>query len=287
MTLILSCLTEDCIYQVSDRRLTSFDPPRTPINDETNKALLVNGRVVFGYTGISKVAGENTDLWLTRVAASSNSMDMTVIARCIQDQATKDFNRMTFASRFKRHAFQGAGWFRNKEGPGLVPGIITIENAFDPASGDWLPYARPRFEMKTVSPILHRAQLYLTSVGLRLTTEERSAVYRLLRKCVHRRVRKQEATLYSMIYSMRWLHRRYEPNSLIGPNLMAISIPRVAAERVIQTGKFIAIAGGPASETCTFLDVNISGRVHVVGPHVVFGGSALTGFQAGPIAKGK
>ena len=72
MTLILTCLTDDCVYQVSDRRLTSFDPPRAPIDDEANKALIVGGRVAFGYTGISKVNGEKTDHWLTRTAASAN-----------------------------------------------------------------------------------------------------------------------------------------------------------------------------------------------------------------------
>jgi hypothetical protein len=237
VTLVLSCLTEDCVYQVSDRRLTSFDPPRASIEDESNKAVLVNGRVIFGYTGISRVTGNKTDSWLARVAASANSTDMAVVARSIRDEATKDFKRMTFASRYKRHAFQGAGWFSNPDGPGLRPGIITIENALDPDTGDWLRYARPIFALKTEFPKLRRAQLYLTAVGLRPADHERGAVYQLVRKCVHRRERRQEAVLHAMILSMRWLHQRYEPNSPIGPNLMAVSLPRVAAERLAQTGQ--------------------------------------------------
>jgi hypothetical protein len=156
VTLILTCLTEDCAYQVSDRRLTSFDPPRGLIDDESNKALFVNGRVVFGYTGISRINGEKTDLWLTRIAAAAHTTDMAAVARRIRDEATSAFKRMTFASRHKRHAFQGAGWFSKPDGSGLRPGAITIQNTIDPTTHDWQPYARGRFDLGTDFPQLRR-----------------------------------------------------------------------------------------------------------------------------------
>lgn len=285
MTLILTCLTKDCVYQVSDRRLTSFDPPRAPIDDESNKALLIGGRVVVGYTGISKINGENTDLWLTRTAASANSHDLAKVCRRIQDEATVAFKRMQFASRFKRHGFQVAGWFSKPDSAGLYPGVVTIDNAIDPAR-NWLPYARPTFDLTLHFPKLGAAQFDISSVGIKLASSEEAAIYQLMRKCVHRRIRQQEAVLTAMIMSMRWLHRRYEPNSPIGPNLMAVSIPRVAAEKAVQTGGFLARAGGPLTTMATFLDVHSSGRTQVFGPHVVHGGASMTGFVAGPIRPG-
>ena len=159
--LILTCLTDDCVYQVSDRRLTSFDPPRSPIDDETNKALFVSGRVIIGYTGISKVNGENTDLWLTRVAASVNSTDMGAISSKIRDEATSAFRRMNFASRYKRHAFQGAGWFSDPDRSALRPGIVTVHNALEFGTLAWLPYARPSFDLVTSFPRIGRAQFHL------------------------------------------------------------------------------------------------------------------------------
>lgn len=285
VTLILTCLTDDCVYQVSDRRLTSFDPPRSPIDDESNKAVFVSGRVIFGYTGISKVNGENTDLWLTRVAASVNSTDMGKISRKIRDEATSAFRRMNLASRYKRHAFQGAGWFSDPKRPALRPGTVTVHNALESGTLAWLPYARPSFELVTNFPQIGRAQFHLSSVGLTPTPAEKEAVYKLVRKCVHRRLRRQESVLYALVFSMRWLHNRYQPNSPIGPNMMAVSLPKIAAEHVAQTGEFMAVAGGPVAGTTTFLDINISGRAEIFGPHVVHGGSAMTGFTVRPIVR--
>ena len=284
VTLILTCLTDDCVYQVSDRRLTSFDPPRAPIDDESNKATFVNGRAIFGYTGISKINGENTDLWLTRIAASTSSSDMGVIARTIRDEATSAFRRMNFASRYKRHAFQGAGWFSSPDDHGLRPGTVTVHNAIESGTIKWLPYARPSFELSVDLPRIGRAQFYLYSVGLTLGQSEMSAIYRLVRKCVHRRQRRQESTLWALILSVRWLHDRYEPNSPIGPNVVAVSLPRVAAERVAETGEFLAVSSGPAATHATFLDVNASGRIETFGPNVAHAGSMMSGFAVRPIA---
>jgi len=53
MTLILSCVTRDVIYQVSDRRLTARSDPPEIIDDDTNKATLFRWSTAFGYTGFA------------------------------------------------------------------------------------------------------------------------------------------------------------------------------------------------------------------------------------------
>ena len=284
MTLILSCITDDCVFQVSDRRLTSFHPPRAPIDDESNKVLFVNGRVAFGYTGISQVNGERTDLWLTRIAATARSTDLGSISRAIQSAATEAFRKMTCASRFKRQAFQGVGWFSDPDRDGLRPGVVTIENALDPRTANWLSYARPTFDLHTNFPVVGRHQFWLHSVGLMPAKDERGVIYQLIRACAHRDIRRQQATLRALVMCMQWLAGRYEPNSPIGPNLMAVSIPRAAAEQVAKTGMFWAMSGGPEPNMVTFLNIGVSGRAVAFGPHVVHGGSSLTNFQSGPIA---
>lgn len=282
MTLILTCLTNDVIYQISDRRLTSFSPPRAPIDEESNKAVFVNGRVVFGYTGISQVNGQRTDDWLAHAVASAASQDMAEVANAIKDEASSAFRRMSFASRFKRHAFQGAGWFTNPDGPGLRPGVLTIHNALDSETREWLPYAEGEFRLISEFHKLKQNQFVLTSVGLRPTAVERSAVYQLIRKCVHRRRGRQNGILYALIVSMRWLSERYEPNSPIGRNLMVVSLPKVAAEQYAQTGQFMALASAPDPNMVTFLDIPEHGRPVNYGPHFVIGGAIVSGFQCGP-----
>lgn len=242
--------------------------------------------MIIGYTGISKINGENTDLWLARVAASVPSTDMGAISRKIRDEATSAFRRMTFASCYKRHAFQGAGWFSDPERPALRPGIVTIHNAIESGTLTWLPDALPSFDLGTDFPRIGRDQFYLTSVGLTPTLSEKRAICKLVRKCVHRRLRRQESILHALVLSMRWLHNRYQPNSPIGPNMMAVSLPKVAAERTAQTGEFMALAGGPLAGIATFLDVNISGRTEVFAPHMVHGESAITGFTCKTTSNG-
>lgn len=283
MTLILSCLTNDCVYQVSDRRLTSFDPPRAPIDDECNKAVVVNGRVAFGYTGISKINGERTDLWLSRTSASVATKDLGEICTHIKNQATADFKKMRFATIYKRHAFQAVGWFLFDEEPRIRAGVVTIENAINSETNDWLDHARSSFDLGFRTPKLNRAQFYLTSVGLRPTTAERSAVYKLIQKCVHRRVRRHELILHAMIISMRWLHQIREPNSPIGANLMAVAIPRIAVEKAMSTGESMLLCSGPINEVATFIEVHANGNTSRVGPNFVHEGIMISNFEVNPI----
>src|SRR4051812_26726217 len=113
MTLVLSCLTDDVVYQVSDRRLTTFEVPRRIMDDNSNKAVFVGGRVAFGYTGISHIENQRADTWLLGVVRTQDTNNMSATAEAIREAATRAFRRMPVASRYKRHAFQGVGWFRS------------------------------------------------------------------------------------------------------------------------------------------------------------------------------
>ena len=283
MTLVLTCLTDDAVYQVSDRRLTSFTPPHTPIDDESNKAVFVNGRVVFAYTGISQVEGQRTDIWLAHAIASRPSHDMNEIANHVKNKATAAFQHMKFASHYKRHAFQGAGWFSNPSGTSLRPGILTIHNALDPASRDWLTSAKHEFDLLSEFYTLKRNQFILSGVGLRPTPAERGGVHQLLRKCVHRGAGRSTAIIHALALSMRWLSRRYEPNSPIGRSLMAVCLPKVSAELYVKTGKFMAYASAPEKDSVTFLDLPEFRRPVSYGPNTVIGGAVITNFECRPI----
>lgn len=283
MTLILACLTNDTVYQVSDRRLTSFEPPRSPIDDESNKAVFVNGRVVFGYTGISHVAGERCDTWLAKTIAANPSGDMAKIAAHIRQQATLSFRSMSFASRYKRHAFQAVGWFSDPEGTSLSPGVLTIHNALSQKTGDWLPYARHEFEVNAEFPKFGKHQFLLRSVGLLPTLNERGAVYQLVRKCVKRRADRPRAILEALVRSVRWLSSRYEPNSPIGKSLMAVCLPKASAEQSANTGHFLAASSEPEPDRTTFLHHPEFEMPVRYGPIVVMGSSVISGFECGPI----
>jgi len=248
----------------------------------SNKAVLVNGNIVFGYTGISRIDNVKTDDWLARVAATSGIPDMKKVALGIRDEATQAFKKMRFGGQYKRHAFQGAGWF-SKDGDTLVPGILTIENALDFTRNEWLPYARADFRLSSAAYKLSRNEFIVTSVGKTISPAEKNAVYQLLRKCTHRKRNRHIAITDALVLSMRWLSCRYEPNSSIGRNLMAVSLPRVASEVLEKTGVFSAFSMPGNEISATFLDILETGRAGRYGPHYVTNGVIISGFNCTPL----
>jgi hypothetical protein len=278
MTLVIACLTEKAVYQVSDRRLTSFTCPDTVIDDERNKAVVVNSRVAFAYSGLSAIGGERSDDWVARVIADGPTNDMAQVTHRIKERATRDFQQLNIASRFKHHAFQGVGWFRLKGEDWLSPGVITIDNAIDHQTGTWLAEPRVEFQVTTQFPSKLPGSCILNSVGLPPSAEEKNAVVRLVRKCAKHPRTTCRTVLHSLIISLRWLSSRH---SQIGHGLMAICLPKRSVEESERTGHMLMIAGPPSDLISSFVYVSATGSAVTFGPHFVGGRSVLTDFKAG------
>jgi hypothetical protein len=277
MTLILSCVTPTCVYQVSDRRLTWLNGPRRGqiLDDERNKAVFVEGRFAFGYTGLAEIGTTRTDDWLAHAVATANSHDMAEIVARIRERATESFRAIQLPGDLKRHAFHGVGWAFRRRYPGGVPCMVTVTNAI---GGDnrWLPAAEDSFTFGS--------QLYpnlpdgfkMGAAGQQLKGPEQAAIWRLVRRCA-RRSAPPGAFVRSLLISMRWLAGRYPS---IGPSLMALSIPRRAAEAAAKTGRMTALMTGPNEHTASFLCFGPNGRAQWLGPHAATRGVMMTNFEA-------
>lgn len=92
MTLIISCVTKDRVYQVSDRQLTSLDSGET-VDDNANKAVLV-GNMAFGYTGLAKIGTTRTDIWFASAAAEEAPRDALAMYSRVCGRATNAFKDM-------------------------------------------------------------------------------------------------------------------------------------------------------------------------------------------------
>jgi hypothetical protein len=282
MTLVLDCFARDAAFQVSDRWLT--DPERgAVVDDQTNKAVVVNGRVVFSYTGLARIEGQRTDEWLARAIADGPTEDMAAVARRVADKATVAFRRLNCESRFKRHAFRGTGWFRLKNEDWFSPGLITVHNAFDHNTGHWLSQPLNEFKVASYFPSKLPGGCFIRNVGVTATAEERSAVMRLVRKCANHPKATKRAVLDALVMAVQWLskHRNYKT---IGPSLMAICLPRSCVEKLDGTGAFVMFTGKPEDSAPTFLYVPAKGTTPIsFGPIFVGGQIILTGFQGGSL----
>jgi hypothetical protein len=281
MTLILSCLTSDAVFQVSDRRLTLHSDAETIGDDDRNKSVFI-GRVAFGYTGLASIGVVRTDDWLAKVISQGPTNSMVTVAERIRAAATEAFRGIH--RRIGRHVFEGVGWFRLTGEKDLRPGLITIHNCLDQATSTWIPEAYAEFRTSTQFPPHLPANCVLHSVGVDPTQQEKSAVVRLVRSCTRRR--NSAAVLQAMIRSMHWLSTRH---ARIGKSFLAVSIPKRSVEDTERTGRIALIAAPPNDRTASFLYIS-PGKVVWHGPHVASEGTVLTGFRCGPtsaLPKGK
>lgn len=282
MTFILSCATHDAVYQVSDRRLTWLGGPDagTVKDDESNKAVLIDGRMAFGYTGIAEVEGTRTDYWLAQLFGHVPTKDLAAVAERIRQEATSAFRRTRVAnSQWLRHAFVGVGWGSYQAENFLAPFLVTITNALD-AAGEWeyAPSADFRFVLNQWGATV--GEFAIASAGQSLAGAERKAIWRHVRRVV-RRDAPRRAMLRALIDSCLWVAGRY---ATVGKSLMVLCIPRSAVERQFATGEIIALTGPPGDDFASFLYLREGGAsLTQYGPHFAAGGSVMTDFSVSPL----
>lgn len=131
MTLILSLLTRDWAVQVADRRVVRIDT-RTPVDDNRNKVVIWQGRVVFAFTGLAHIDGLNTDEWLLEQFARGNATHAGVAFEEICRAATNAFSNARIRSlpvAYRGHEFVGIGFRDPKlEHQRRIPCLVSITN---------------------------------------------------------------------------------------------------------------------------------------------------------------
>jgi hypothetical protein len=277
MTLILWCVTPDFVYQVSDRRLIWADGRVE--DDERNKAVLVDGRFAFGYTGLAEIGGVKTDEWLARVAADGPTHDMSAILTRIRDRATEAFRSINIFPEYKGHAFQGVGWVFDRGFPGGVPAVLTTGNVLD-SDHNWLPAANDVFDSRYRFFDGLTNGFEVGSVGQGIAQDHKEDVLHRIEQLARRAAPPGEM-LGALVDGVRYLAEWYRS---IGHSLMAISIPRSAALRFVQSGRMAALSSGPLESHTTFLYVSSDNRTESYGPHFATPGAAMTNFRTAPLS---
>lgn len=273
MTLILSCVTRDVIYQVSDRRLTTWsDPPKT-IDDDTNKATLFNGRIAIGYTGFAFFGSERCDDWLARILSAQQSSDLGEIATAICEAATQAFSDNKMSGR---HAFHAVGWMQLEGTPGLVPIIATIHNGIDSATGSWHSKVLPKFEYFAELIDTSTDSVRIQYVGASLSLAEKAKILRGIRKCVVHRHSRPETVREGLVRSVYWLSKRHPR---IGSNLIVVVLPRSAIEEVDRTGEMFVAINPPTLDCVNSCYWSPKRGSTLFGPNIVLRGIIMTNFQ--------
>ena len=246
MTLILSCLTSKYAIQVSDRRLMQSDGV---IRDEhSNKAILVNGNIVFGYTGLASMDNGKTknDEWFSNILSEAHkahpNVSLTTTAEYIAKRATNLVCRIKTTSELKRLAFVGIGWGKSPGKDDLFPIYMTISNMHD-KNGKLLAQAQPEFSVSVFTPP-DDMPVMLVSDGQLLNKKIRNRVLRILKKCVDKGVGPK--TISRILVATA--RKVASANPKVGRNLLVNFIPKAA----VQIGKLNLIGSPPRDDIITF-----------------------------------
>lgn len=145
MTLIVSVIAPDLVFQVSDRRVTLLHSDgRREIRDEPlTKAVVYCDRAVFGFTGYAEVDLKRSDLWIA---------DQLKDVHDLGDGFDKMRRRLTEVFRRPRyrggHTVTSAGFKLNGDGT-TTPFYALVTNQF--AEGKWL--AKPTSDFRWLTEL--------------------------------------------------------------------------------------------------------------------------------------
>ena len=140
MTLIVPFMAQDFVMLASDRRITwKIGGATSRWKDTENKAVLLAGQFLLGYTGFARLGGVKTERWIVeKLVRADPGSYFSVLA----DQAQEAINAMHLPLERSGHAFVAVGYAASHDDPPafLLPVAVTLSNALgDGAYGKWAP----------------------------------------------------------------------------------------------------------------------------------------------------
>jgi len=283
MTLILSCLTNEYVIQVSDRRLTF--PNGEIAEDNENKAVDWAGQVIFGYTGLARIhLTTPTDYWLAEALLKSVSPQGTIslndVIESVRIKATKDFKQEV--AKNKRLTIIGIGWVQLLETKDTKPAICWISNYLDDA-GNELP--EPYEEFKSNLLIFNQLPngFIVVAIGQQVNPDKASSLKHNIARCLRHKDIGPEPISRLLIEVIRDVAKY---NITVGRSVLVACIPKesLRSSRIpMPDGSigYIVSSSKPRKSDRTFLYIP-EGQDQGVeyGPDFVLGASWLRGYFA-------
>ena len=270
MTLILNCLTNSYAIQVSDRRLSLQDG--SLIDDLNTKAILVNGNMIFGYTGLANIGKkmQKADDWflesLSIVYKKKPDANLTEVSEALAKLATENVAHVNVDPSCKRLAFVGVGWCKLTGTQDFIPCYVIISNAHD-SNGKWLPNAKPEFNASFYT-MKDGQNVMLIDDGQQINRQAKIKLKRILRNCANKGVGPK--TMAQILVSAA--RKLASQNQLVSRSLLVNCIPKIS----VKPGNLLVIGSAPRSNMTTFSYIpdNTSKQI-AYGPHIFANGTVI------------
>lgn len=219
MTLIITALSENAVFQVSDRRLTRTNG--SLYDDLAIKAICVScvdASFCIAYTGLAQIGSCRTDEWVTDYLASikAGELGFTELLDSLQKHVASTFRGLRNLGRIRGITFVIAGFGR----PGPFMGLLS--NVED-GNGNWLrdidDNFRARFYFRNDKPM---RKLDLVINGREKATE---TLDKAIQKIRQRYLGKsQEKVMAVLVQLIREAAGHPKGGYMIGRNCMGVMV---------------------------------------------------------------
>ena len=277
MTLIVSCITRDCAFQVADRRLILSTGG--VFDDDSNKMTLFDGRIAFSYTGLASLEGKRTDLWLTNLLRRPECSSADKALHILKSAAAYAAGKIALPKELKRIAFVGIGWSIPAGQKRTVPLICRVSN-FHSQDGTVLSSGSDEFRHDICFPRRNLPYALITT-GHALPDTVALKCHWLLRH--HVKIRSAHAQLLKIL--VRAVRETAEENEAGGKDLLSVIVLRIAVSH--STPYILTNDGSPSEDLVSFRtwsnrnDYNAVYRPNFAGPRPV-----ASNFTAGTLGSG-
>jgi hypothetical protein len=167
MTLIVTYISDEYVILASDRRATWLDKDGKPLRheDTTNKAIVLCGHFLMGYTGFAQLGGVSTEQW---VGTSLADLDVSQYFGALtqkSEAAIKQIRRETgLKLKDCGQAFVAVGYGSFHDTPDSLQAVgVTISNAVGDRYGSWQP--REDFKATRTTPLSGRNDFRIGAFG--------------------------------------------------------------------------------------------------------------------------
>jgi hypothetical protein len=210
VTQIVSVITKEYAWLVSDRRLTYGDGPKVGqvLSDDTCKLVSLCNICGIGYSGLANLGGSPTHEWIAKTLAAANCHDAGNASQIIGNSAPGALPQVL--PELRRQIFIVAGWAQFDNPPGLRSHFCVVTNALDDA-GRVLVLPHAQFSRRVRALRDDVPFLWYSIQPLR--TERAQALERNLRRLVARDIGPKEA-LRLLVDEILVAHQTEEPSTV-------------------------------------------------------------------------
>jgi len=273
MTLVLTCLTNDHILQVADRRVTLEDG--TLKDDDTTKAIFYCGRFAVSFTGPDEMDDKPTAEWIAwRMKDASNIMEAM---RSIAGRA-EDLYRGKLGYKF---AVVAAGWITLRGTKQPLPHLSVASN-FINNHGQWQSSSSERMTIVADFP-LKNSPYFFFAAGQKLTGQEEAR----LKNSITRAIKSKTPAMslaYILTETVQGVARGNDERSRrVGKGMIIHLLPRKIAE--IESNE-VFLQCGLSDDAFSFDYVSSEGqRDPLKGAVITCRGTVVTGFECGSLPR--